>query len=209
MDHSKHSSNSQHDEYGGNIVEEIINLIDMIQAQINIITNSKDILSKDEDLIIFSYLLGYFTSRYHIPLDKNKISNLILEFSSRNNNNNNREELSNKLTNLSLIMNDNFIEEESMNKELVQNMETEEEPKSYEEIPEKQIINTEAELSIDNKKNIKIEAEPSEDDIDSEELEHKIEQAEAMMKAQKEILETLLMIRQRKLAKKFNKKKEE
>ena len=102
-----------------------------------------------------------------------------------------------------------FIEEESMNKELVQNMETEEEQKSYEEIPAKQIINTEAELSIDNKKNIKIEAEPSEDDIDSEELEHKIEQAEAMMKAQKEILETLLMIRQRKLAKKFNKKKEE
>lgn len=177
MDHSKHSSNSQHDEYGGNIVEEIINLIDMIQAQINIITNSKDILSKDEDLIIFSYLLGYFTSRYHIALDQNKISNLILEFSSRNNNNNNREELSNKLTNLSLIMNDNFIEEESINiksdnnvisgKKLDEslNIKNNTNKKNDEKQKNKNIENSQLINEMDNSKNFRLVLNNSDSDL--------------------------------------------
>lgn len=175
MDYSRHSSNSQN-EYGENIIEEIINSADTIQDKINIINISRDKLSKDEDLILFSYLLGYFTSRYNLTLDKNKISNLILEFSNRNKNNI-REDFSNKLTNLSLIMNNNFLEEESINakndnKNVISKKKLDESPniknnvkKNDEEQKNKNLENSQLINKTDNSKNFKLDLYNSDNDL--------------------------------------------
>ena len=89
-----------------NLIENIFNSIKFIQNQIELISNSRDIFKNNKELIIFSYLLGYFSFKNKNIYQKEEIMNSILEFSCRDRDNN--EDISNIVVNLSLILNNNF-----------------------------------------------------------------------------------------------------
>ena len=95
-----------------NLIEGIFNSINNIKKQISLIFNSKDMFLNDKDLIIFCYLLGYFSFIKNIS-DEQKILNSILVFSCRNRTD--EKELSNVIINASLVLNDNFLREDLIN----------------------------------------------------------------------------------------------
>ena len=95
-----------------NIISEILNSTLNIINKIELIWDSKDMFINDKDLIIFSYLSGYLSCKNIKTYNKEKILNLILEFSSRNRTDENQ--ISDILVNLCLILS-NYIKEDKIN----------------------------------------------------------------------------------------------
>jgi len=95
-----------------NIISEIQNSTINIINIIELIWESKNIFINDKELILFSYILGYLSYNKIILYNKEKILNLILEFSCRNKTN--EKNLSDILENLCLILN-NYINEDKIN----------------------------------------------------------------------------------------------
>ena len=89
-----------------NIIAEILNSSNNIRNQIEFILNSKDMFTSYKDGIIFSFLLGYLSSKNYNLNNKEKLLNILLEFSTRNRTN--EKDISDIILNLSSIINDNI-----------------------------------------------------------------------------------------------------
>ena len=103
------SGNSRILEKDGTL-ERIINSMDYIKGHIELIKKSKDILEKDDDLIAFTYLLGYFTSNSNGNISNDNILSSILEFSNRKKLD--KDELFNKIKIIASILNNNLEKED-------------------------------------------------------------------------------------------------
>ena len=94
-----------------NIVSEILNSNNNIKNKIELILESKDFFVNDKDLIIFCYLLGYLSCKKRNSYNKEKILNIILEFSCRNKTN--ETDISDIIINLCLLLS-NYIKEDNI-----------------------------------------------------------------------------------------------
>ena len=95
-----------------NIFSQILKSTKSIQNQIELIQESKDIFTNDKELIIFSYLLGYLSYNNFNLDNKEKLLNIILEFSSRNRTK--EKEFSDTIENISLIISKNLEEDKKI-----------------------------------------------------------------------------------------------
>ena len=89
-----------------NIIAEILNSSNNIRNQIEFIWNSKDMFTSYKDGITFCFLLGYLSSKNCNLNNKEKLLNILLEFSTRNRTN--EKDISDIILNLSSIINDNI-----------------------------------------------------------------------------------------------------
>lgn len=92
----------QNTNFNNNIISEIFDSLNFIKEQILMILNKKDIFN-NKDLVAFSYLLGYFTSKNKKIYINNEILDSILDFSFRKKSD--VEDMSNIIINYSLILN--------------------------------------------------------------------------------------------------------
>ena len=95
-----------------NIVSEILNSTNNTINKIELILESKDMFISDKDLIIFCYLLGFLSCKRINSYNKEKILNVILEFSCRNKTN--EKDISDILSNLCLLFSD-YIKKDKIN----------------------------------------------------------------------------------------------